>query len=472
MNDSRISRSEFGDDTIAAIATPIGTGAIGVVRISGDEAVAAAERVFRSRSGALVSQFSSHTVHLGFVVDPSSEQIIDECLLTLFRAPSSYTGEDVVEISCHGGASIVAKVLEAVLSAGVRMAEPGEFTKRAFLNGRLDLAQAEAVNDIIRAHTDEARRLALRQLFGALSREVREISDKLMSILSRVSASVDFPEDVPEPDYLELSEEIANAVSELDRLIATSRRGCVYREGITLAIVGRPNVGKSSLLNALLRRDRAIVTDIPGTTRDTIEEVINIRGVPVIAIDTAGIRKSPDEIERIGIKLTEQTIESAEIVLVVVDASDVFSDEDFDIIRRVGSRAVVVLNKMDIVSDDSVELAAREACARLGVDEPAAVSAKTGFGIDGLEDKIASTALGTDLGFSEGAVVASTRHRNALVRARECLSEAVNTLKSNLPIDLISGDVQAAIGALGEITGETAASDLIDRIFSEFCIGK
>jgi len=472
VNDSRISRGDFGDDTIAAIATPIGSGAIGIVRLSGDESIAVAERVFRSHSGASVSDFPSHTVHLGFVVDPGSGQVVDECLLTLFRAPSSYTGEDVVEFSCHGGASIVAKVLEAILLAGARPAEPGEFTKRAFLNGKLDLAQAEAVNDIIRARTDEARRLALSQLSGVLSKEVKNISDKLMSVLSRVSASVDFPEDVPEPDYSEVSSELAYAASEIDRLIATSRQGCIYREGVTLAIVGRPNVGKSSLLNALLRRDRAIVTDVPGTTRDTIEEVMNIHGVPVIVVDTAGIRKSSDEIERIGIKLTEQTIESAGIVLVVIDAADDFTDGDFDIIQRIGSRAIVVLNKMDIVTDNSTELSAKEACSRLGIDEPVAVSAKTGFGIDDLENKIASVALGTEAGFSDGAVVASARHRHALNRAREYIGEALVTLESGQPIDLISGDIQAAVAALGEITGETASSDLIDRIFSEFCIGK
>ena len=456
--------------TVAAIATALGPCGIGVIRISGPEAVAIASRIFKSPSRKVAADFSSHTVHYGSLANPDGGEPVDEVLLTVFRAPASYTGEDVVEISCHGGAVTLRRALEAAFAAGARPAGPGEFTKRAFLNGRLDLAQAEAVNDLIRARTNDAQRLALRQLGGALSAEVSRITESILSILSRIEAAVDFPDDVKEPDYFALASEIEEAVASLDRLIASSDRGRIYREGITLAIVGRTNVGKSSLLNALLRQTRAIVTPIPGTTRDVIEEAINIGGIPVVAADTAGLRAASDEIERIGVELTERTMAAAGIVLVVLDASTGVTEEDREIVRRAGPAALVVLNKIDTVPDEERDEAVRRAAEELSGAVP--VSALTGSGIEQLEDAIARIVLGGEVGLGEGVFVTNLRHKQALVAARESLSSALDTIQQGMPVDFLSVDLIAARMSLGDITGDTASGDLVGRIFQDFCIGK
>jgi len=465
------SSSDYDISTIAAIATAVGSCGIGVIRISGPEAFAIADKVFKSAS-VVPSQKPSHTVHYGTLVDTKSGEPVDKVLLTIFRAPSSYTGEDVVEISCHGGIVTLRKALQAVFAAGAKPAEPGEFTKRAFLNGRLDLAQAEAVNDLIKAQTDDAQRLALRQLGGSLSTEVSKLTDVLLSILSRIEAAVDFPEDVEEPDYHELADEISNIAGVIDRLISTSDRGRIYREGISLAIVGRPNVGKSSLLNALLRQTRAIVTAVPGTTRDVIEETINIRGIPVVAADTAGLREASDEVERIGVELTERTMAAAGMVLVVLDASTGITDDDRDILHRIGTTSIIVLNKVDVVSEGNLQEILSdirtEATGRIVVP----VSAATGEGIEDLEDQIADMVLGGHAGVPEGVFVTNLRHKQALIDARESLSRALETIEQEMPVDFLSVDLIAARMSLGEITGETATEDLIDHIFSDFCIGK
>jgi tRNA modification GTPase len=477
MDFSNLSQSQAAGteplfDTIAAVASAIGPCGIAVIRISGPEAFDVAGRVFRGPSNRNPAQFASHTVHRGPMVSPKDGDVIDDVLLTVFRAPASYTGEDVVEISCHGGMVTLRRVLEAVFDAGARPAGPGEFTKRAFLNGRLDLAQAEAVNDIIRAQTDQSQRLAVRQLGGALSAEVSKITEGILSVLARIEASVDFPEDVEEPDYHQMALEIEGMVAKLDRLISTSDRGRVYREGVSLAIVGRPNVGKSSLLNALLRQARAIVTPIPGTTRDVIEETVNIRGVPIIAADTAGLRTASDEVERIGIELAEQTMSAASIVLVVLDASTGVSDEDREIVARVGSSSIVVLNKIDTVRGDERDDELRLAGDRVGRTNPVAVSAVMGLGIEELEDRIAELALGGEMEVGEGAFVTNLRHKQALVDARQSLTSALETIQQGMPVDFLSVDLVGARMSLGDITGDTASEDLIDRIFHDFCIGK
>ena len=455
-------------NTIAAIATAIGSCGIGVIRISGPESFEIAERVFRARGGLKVSEYASHTVHYGQLVDPENGEPIDDVLLTVFKAPASYTGEDVVELSCHGGIVTLRNALRAVFAAGAKPAEPGEFTKRAFLNGRLDLAQAEAVNDLIRARTDQAQKLALRQLDGALSREVAGITDGILAILARIEASIDFPDDVEEPGNDELAAQMRLVAQSLDRLISTSDRGRVYREGISLVIVGRPNVGKSSLLNALLRQTRAIVTAIPGTTRDIIEETISIRGIPVVATDTAGLRDTADEVERIGVELTERAMSAAEIVLIVLDAGDGLTDEDSEIIRRVSGAAIVVLNKMDLAFSDSLEWVSSTLPGMTVVP----VTAVTGLGIEELEDEIASTVLHGEIGLGEGAFVTSVRHRQALGDARESILRAIGSIETGMTIDFLPTDLMAARSSLGEITGDTASDDLVDRIFSDFCIGK
>lgn len=458
-------------DAIAAVATAIGSCGIGIIRISGPDAFAIGDRLFESPSGA-TSSFPSHTVHYGSLVHPVSRELIDKVLLTTFRAPASYTGEDTIEISCHGGIVTLGKALEAAYDAGAQPAGPGEFTKRAFLNGRLDLAQAEAVNDIIRARTDDAQRQALRQLGGALSSEVSKITESILSILARIEAAVDFPEDVEEPDYRALALEIETLARNIDRLIATSDRGRIYREGISLAIIGRPNVGKSSLLNALLRHARAIVTPIPGTTRDVIEESIDIRGIPVVAADTAGLRVAADEVERIGVELTERTMAAAGLILLVLDASIGITDEDSKILYGLAAPTLIVLNKIDLVSDKNKIEIIGQIERKLPNIVAIPVSAASGLGIEELEDKIAEAVMGGEISHGEGALVTNLRHKQALIAAKESLDTALVTIEQSMPVDFLSVDLIAARINLGDITGDTASADLIDRIFEDFCIGK
>jgi tRNA modification GTPase len=457
-------------DTIAAIATPVGVSGIGVVRLSGPDALSVAARVFR-RDGSAGSDLKSHTVHHGRLVDPSTLEPIDDVVLTVFRAPASYTGEDVVEVSCHGGIAVLRSVLSAVLAAGARLAEPGEFTKRAFLNGKLDLAQAEAVNDLIRATADGARKAALHQLSGGLSQQVRALRGRLIELLASIEAAIDFPEDVPEPGLEAISAGIQAVMGEIGRLRSSFRTGRIYREGLRVVIAGRVNVGKSSVLNALLKYARAIVTPIPGTTRDVIEESLQIEGIPVVAIDTAGIRQTDDPVEKIGVELTEQMIESADLILLVVDISEGMKQADVELLQQIENRrAIVVLNKIDLLSEKARGLETKEYVGRLGRSVPTVQTcAFSEQGIEELESEIARQAIGVA---SESALVTNVRHERLLESASNSLGRALGAAKAAQPIDLISIDLTAAADSLGQITGETAAEDLIDRIFSEFCIGK
>lgn len=457
-------------DTIAAIATPIGSGGIGVIRISGPEAIETASRIFR---GCDVHRLASHAARYGAVVSPDTEEPVDDVLLTVFRAPHSYTGEDVAEVSCHGGITTLRAVLGAVLACGPRLAEPGEFTKRAFLNGKIDLAQAEAVNDLIRARTDNARKVALRQLDGRLSEKVREANERLLGVIAAVEAAIDFPDDVPEPDPEWVRGEIDSARAQVGDLLGTFARGRVYREGLRVVIAGNVNVGKSSLLNALLRHARAIVTPIPGTTRDVIEESLEISGIPIVAIDTAGLRATSDPVERLGVELTNQCVESSDIVLLVLDITEGIRDEDVELLKRVGERPVIaVLNKIDLLPEEARSLATEEYCGRLGRSlSVVQTCASSGQGIDRLESEIAALAAAEGIG-GESVTVSNMRHKQSLESASDSLRQALATLDSGEPIDLMSVDLTAARSSLGLITGETATEDLLDRIFSEFCIGK
>ncbi|MDH7601051.1 MAG: tRNA uridine-5-carboxymethylaminomethyl(34) synthesis GTPase MnmE [Armatimonadota bacterium] len=463
-------------DTIAAIATPIGTSGIGVIRISGPQALDVADKVFRTKRDS-VKTFPSHTAHHGKLVNPSTGEPIDDIVLTVFRAPRSYTGEDVVELSCHGGIAVLKTALNAVLQSGARLAEPGEFTKRAFLNGKIDLAQAEAVNDLIRAKTDKARRVALSQLDGALSLQVRAARDRILGVLAAVEAAIDFPEDVDEPDPCWLESEITSVRCALGKLMQTFSTGRIYREGVRVVITGRVNVGKSSLLNALLRHARAIVTPIPGTTRDVIEECLEIKGIPIVAIDTAGLRPTQDPVEQIGVELAQRTLQSADLALLVIDASQGVLDTDAEILRQLEGRpAVVVVNKIDLVPPEEHSLIVDECRQKLGPQLPVVLtSALGGLGIEDLENTIADVveiAGISDAAAGETAVVSNIRHQQALGSALDSLDQALATLRSRRPIDLLSVDLTAARDALGLITGETATEDLLERIFSEFCIGK
>lgn len=454
------------DDTIAAIATPPGEGGVGIVRISGAAAGAVAARIFRPlRPGPL----RPYRLRYGHVIDPASGATVDEVLVAYMRAPRSFTREDVVEISCHGGPQPLQATLSLALAAGARLARPGEFTLRAFLNGRIDLSQAEATLDVIRARTDAGLALAQAQLGGWLAREVRATRAALLECLAYVTVVVDFPEDEVEPQ--DLGPQLRAALARVEQLLAGAAQGIIYRQGARVAIVGRPNVGKSSLLNALLRVERAIVTPIPGTTRDTLEESANLAGIPVALIDTAGIHESADPVEQLGIERARAALAGADLALLVLDAQQPLTPGDLAIAGlTLAKPTIVVWNKCDDPAQPLPSLA--------GLDHPqcratVATSARSGAGVDALARAVAGALLGSaPPAAAEARLVSNPRHRDALRRAEEHLRAALAGWETGHPTDLIGGDLTATLNALGEITGETVGDDLLDVIFSRFCIGK
>ena len=467
-------------ETIAAVATPPGEGGIAIVRASGPGAIAIAARIFRPARPGDVTRYIGQTARYGRFFDAKTGESADDGLLTVFRAPRSYTGEDVVELSCHGGTVTTAKVLRLALQAGARLARPGEFTLRAFLNGRIDLAQAEAVADVIRARTDAAQKLARRQLDGDLSRAVTALREEWIGILAAIEVSIDFSEETGELDYELLTPRIEKARRDVAVLLETAEQGRILREGLRVAIVGRPNVGKSSLLNALLRADRAIVTPIAGTTRDALEESVNLAGLPVVLTDTAGIRETDDTVERIGVTRAKAAAAQADVALLVLDASAGLTAEDRDILRglRDGgaeenpARIVFAANKRDAASEAQTRAVLKD-CAALAQarDAAVAVSAQTGAGLAELEACL--TEAGSETGAAPDAViVANARHREALQSALNSLMEAERTAHLRLPGDFIAIDMRGATDAIGQITGETVTEDIIHRIFRDFCVGK
>jgi tRNA modification GTPase len=453
------------DDTIAAISTAVGEAGIGIVRISGRDAVPILHRVFKAAGGDGEPQ--SHRVCYGRAIDPEDGTVLDEVLAICMLAPRSYTREDVVEIHCHGGPLPLQRLLECVLRAGARSAMPGEFTLRAFLNGRVDLAQAEAVADVIRARTDRGLSLAVKGLQGGLSRRVRDLRARLLQPLAYLEATIDFSEDdIPEED---VRAPLAGALQEVDRLLADSGRGIIYRQGMRVALVGRPNVGKSSLLNALLRADRAIVTPVAGTTRDTLEEVANFSGVPVCLVDTAGIADSVDPIEKLGVERSRRALEEADLCLLVVDSSEPLTAED----RRIaalaqGKPTVVVANKADLPERvGRSELEGLVAEARV-----VRTSVSLDHGLSDLERAVLDSVFSGQVVQSDELLVSNPRHQAVLARTRDHLRDALASLDARLPADCTATDVRDAVESLGEITGETAGADLLETIFSRFCIGK
>lgn len=463
-------------DTIAAIATPQGEGGIGTIRLSGPASAEVLSRIFAPASGGHVrpAEMESHRLVFGHVIDPASGAKVDEVLAVLMRAPHSYTREDVVEIDCHGGTVPLQSVLSLCLREGARLAEPGEFTLRAFLNGRLDLAQAEAVLDVVQARTGEGLRLAVEQLGGGVSARVKGVRARLLHALAHLEANIDFPEDdVPPAD---VTPELHEAIADLDAQIAGATTGIVLRQGVRTAIVGRPNVGKSSLLNALLRTERAIVTPIPGTTRDTLEEVANVRGVPLVLTDTAGLRHeshTDDPIERIGMDRTRRALSTADLALLVFDGSEPLSEADLEVIDQAKELApamrVAVLNKSDLPP----ALDIHQLGDILDGVEVVSASAAAPGGTDALEERLSGLVLsGKALRTGDEALVTSVRHRDALERARGHVREALDSAESGAPAAFVAVDLHSALNALGEITGETVGEDLLDEIFSNFCIGK
>ena len=472
----------FKQDTIAAIATPPGEGGIAIIRVSGPDALGIAGRVFRAGRGTDGSpDYAGYTVRYGRFVEPEGEQAVDDGLLTVFRAPRSYTGEDTLELSCHGGRATSTRVLELTLRAGARLADPGEFTQRAFLNGRMDLAQAEAVADVIRARTERARRVARRQLDGALSQDIAQIKDELIGILAAIEVTIDFSDEVGELDHGAILERIRVARQRVQRLLRTAERGRILREGLRVAIVGRPNVGKSSLLNKLLRTERAIVTPIAGTTRDLVEESASVGGIPVVFVDTAGIRETQDEVERIGVARAQTAAANADVALLVLDGAAGVLGDDIVLADQIaaseGGKTLVVLNKSDLLP-----LSERHALEQKVKKEfPAAftacvsLSAQTGDGLDALEAALVRLAGAEESGETSDAdsvIVASQRHQQALASAHASLTHAEQTTTLQLPGDFIAIDVRGALDQLGLITGETVTDDIIHRIFRDFCVGK
>jgi len=456
-------------DTIAAISTPPGEGGIAVIRISGPQAVQAADRVFRGRRP--LAEVPSHTVHYGFVRDPDTGETADEVLATVMRAPRSFTREDVVEISCHGGMIAVRKVLELLLSAGgVRLAEPGEFTKRAFLNGRIDLSQAEAVIDLIRAKSDQAHNVAMKQASGALSGKIRDLRGRLVELMAHIEVNIDYPEhDVEEMTNRFIREKCAAAMAEIDRLLNTASQGKILREGITTAIVGRPNVGKSSLLNALAQENKAIVTDIPGTTRDVIEEYVNVGGIPLRLLDTAGIRETADLVEKIGVERSLAALEDADLLLLVINGNEPLDGAERELMARLaGRQTIVIVNKTDL----PVRVELEEIKSMFPAGRIVMMAAARHEGIDALERAIRDLFFSGEIASRDLTYVSNVRHIHLLKESRRALGDALAAAEEGMPIDLIQIDLQRSWEALGEIIGEAVSESLIDQIFSQFCLGK
>ncbi|MBM4461963.1 MAG: tRNA uridine-5-carboxymethylaminomethyl(34) synthesis GTPase MnmE [Chloroflexi bacterium] len=442
-------------DTIAAISTPLGEGGIGIVRLSGKDALPIAKTVFRGK-------LSHRRLAYGHIIDPDQGEVVDEVLISYMPAPHTYTREDIVEINCHGGPLPLQRTLQLVLRYGARLANPGEFTLRAFLNGRIDLAQAESVLGIVSARTEASLRLAVQGLEGGLSASVRAIRNQVMSALAYLAARIDFPDDEIEPQ--DIVRPLSEALQSLRGLIASADAGIVYRQGVRTAIVGRPNVGKSSLLNRLLRQDRSIVTAFPGTTRDTIEEVVNLKGVPFLLVDTAGIVRSKDLVESLGVERSRKAIEQADLILLVIDISEPLTAADREIMDLLGKKTVLVTaNKCDLP---------QQAVLRGLRWEVVRISALTGEGLVQLEERMVDLALGGGVLVSDGLLVQNVRQKEALERAERSLSQALSGIAAGTPDDFITIDLGVAASALGEITGETVQDDLLEAIFSKFCVGK
>ena len=458
----------FENDTIAAISTPVGQGGIGIVRISGPLSFAIADRVFRPKKAGHPSTARHASLLYGHIISTADNSILDEALLAVMRSPNSYTKEDVVEINCHGGMISVRKTLEAVLAQGARLADPGEFTKRAFLNGRINLTQAEAVFDVISARTEESMRIALEQLQGGLSEKLRDIREKLINTCAFAEAYIDFPEDgIETGTALQFRGQLTEIKKEIDDLSNTFQEARFFRDGLSVAIVGRPNVGKSSLLNLLLNKERAIVTDLPGTTRDLIEDYLNINGLPIRIMDTAGIRNSEELVEKEGIRRSINAINNADFVIALMDGSEPLKKDDFQLMELIsGKKAVVVINKSDLPVKLSLDAIAKKGREYLRL------SALSGEGIDALKSLIFNSNLRNWNEEREGVVVSNIRHKTALDKASSSLETAIGLLSSDQPLEFFSIELRDTLDNLGEITGMVTTEDILDKIFSTFCIGK
>lgn len=455
-------------DTIAAISTPPGEGAISIVRMSGEEAVSIAQKVF---SGKDLTQAKSHTINYGHIVDPKTHEEIDEVMVSLMLAPKTFTREDVVEINCHGGIVATNRILQLLLINGARLAEPGEFTKRAFLHGRIDLTQAESVMDLIRAKTDRSMKIALNQLDGNLSYLIDSLRKDILDVLAQVEVNIDYPEydDVEEMTTKLLKEKAIEIKQRIEQLLKTASQGKIMREGLATALVGRPNVGKSSLLNHLLHEDKAIVTDVAGTTRDVIEEYVNVSGVPLKLIDTAGIRETDDKVEKIGVERSKKAIEQSDLVLLVLNAAESLTKEDLELIRLTNDKKrIIILNKTDL--EEKLD---RKELAKISENAPVyATSILKNEGVEALEKAISKLFFNGIENSQSTVMVTNARHIALLKKAQNSLDSVLEGISSGIPVDLVQIDMTEAWNLLGEITGESYEDELLDQLFSQFCLGK
>ena len=465
-------------NTIAAISTPIGQGGIGIIRISGEKSLEIIKKIFKSKKN--VEEIKSYTIKYGYIYDEN--ELIDEVLVSFFKGPKSYTGEDICEINCHGGNLVIRRILDIVLKNGAKLAEPGEFTKRAFLNGKLDLSQAEAVMDVINSKSIKENKISIQQLEGYLGRKIRTIKEKIIDILVDIEANIDYPEyDLEEVQREKISRVLEESLLELETLENSFEEGKILKEGINTVIVGRPNVGKSSLLNALLKEDRAIVTSIAGTTRDTIEESLTVKGIPLKIIDTAGIRETNDIVEGIGVEKSKKALERADLVLLILDSTEGITTEDKDLLNLIKDKNYIVLiNKIDvgtkIVKEDVLkavqEISNNENIVKDETNRIIEISAQEDIGLGKLENIIEEMFNLSKIDINNEIVITNARHKQAVGEAKNKVKNVLESNRSGIPIDMLSIDLQNAIQHLGEITGETVSEDVINGIFKKFCLGK
>lgn len=453
-------------DTIAGISTPRGEGGIGIIRISGTEAFEILEKIFVPKSKKKISELKNFSINYGHIVD--REEVVDEVMVSIMKSPNTYTKEDIVEINCHGGFVITEKVLEVVLKNGARIAEAGEFTRRAFLNGRIDLTQAEAIIDIIHGKTEKAISLSLNQLRGDLKEQIEHLKKLILDVAAHINVVLDYPEEgIDDPLPQNLVDNLKEVVDTTNTLISSYDKGKLIKEGIKTGIVGKPNVGKSSLLNSILREERAIVTHIPGTTRDIIEEVVNLKGIPLILVDTAGIRKTDDIVENIGVEKSKKILQEADLILFVIDGSRELDEEDLKIYDSIQSDNVIgILNKIDVEKIADISKLTK-------IKKWIEISAMKNIGIDEMEEKIYRHIISENIeDSSQKLTITNVRHKSALEKTKQSVENMFETIDGGLPMDLLAVDIKGALDSLSEITGEISSEDLLDHIFSNFCVGK
>ncbi|HDC3234698.1 TPA: tRNA uridine-5-carboxymethylaminomethyl(34) synthesis GTPase MnmE [Staphylococcus aureus] len=456
-------------DTITSISTPMGEGAIGIVRLSGPQAVEIADKLYKGKH--LLNDVPSHTINYGHIIDPESKEVVEEVMVSVLRAPKTFTREDIIEINCHGGILTINRVLELTMTYGARMAEPGEFTKRAFLNGRIDLSQAEAVMDFIRSKTDRASKVAMNQIEGRLSDLIKKQRQSILEILAQVEVNIDYPEydDVEDATTEFLLEQSKEIKQEINRLLDTGAQGKIMREGLSTVIVGKPNVGKSSMLNNLIQDNKAIVTEVAGTTRDVLEEYVNVRGVPLRLVDTAGIRETEDIVEKIGVERSRKALSQADLILFVLNNNEALTQEDYTLYEVVKNEDVIVIvNKMDLEQN----IVINEVKDMIGDTPLIQTSMLKQEGIDELEIQIRDLFFGGEVQNQDMTYVSNSRHISLLKQARQTIQDAIDAAESGVPMDMVQIDLTRTWEILGEIIGETASDELIDQLFSQFCLGK